>query len=198
MISPDLLRARIKLMRNKKIVLGLVVVLVLVGVYFLMRTGSSGDKVGSPTVSQNGELRPDPSNATFTFDGEAVTLSNGKSEEEVAPGSAMVEETLLLDKFAYGDINADGKEDTLLLLARYGAGSGTFIYLAGFVSGPVTQRGTEAVFIGDRITPQSVSLNGDTILVRYLDRKSSEALAAEPTVPSSKQFIYRNGGFQER
>ena len=165
--------------------------------YFLIRDDSS-KKTGAPVVNENGEFRPDPSSATFTFDGEVVTLSSGRSAKAVVPGSALVEETLLLDKFAYGDINADGKEDTLLLLARYGAGSGTFIYLAGFISGPVTYRGTEAVFIGDRITPQSISIGGGTITVSYLDREDNEAFAAEPTVKVSKRFVYKNGGFQER
>lgn len=167
------------------------------GGYYLLKN-SSQNKTETPNTNQSTGVRPDPSNATFTLDGDSVTLNKGKGESEVAPGSAMTEETLLLDKFAYGDINADGKEDTLLLLARYGAGSGTFIYLAGFVSGPVTYHGTEAVFIGDRITPQSISLNKDTVTVKYLDRKSDEPLAAEPTVVTSKQFVYKNGEFQER
>ncbi|MEK7177069.1 MAG: hypothetical protein AAB719_02155 [Patescibacteria group bacterium] len=184
-------------MRKRKFYLAILVIVVLVAVYFLVR-GNSVNKTGVPVLNEDGEVRRDPSNATFTFDGEAVTLRDGQSEEAVVPGSAVMEETLLLDKFAYGDINSDGKEDTLLLLARYGAGSGTFIYLAAVVSGPVTYRGTEAVFIGDRVTPQSISVNGSTATVKYLDRKSDEALAAEPTVLTSKQFTYRNGGFQER
>ncbi len=186
---------RIKLMR--KIILACVIVVGLVVGYFLIRDDSS-KKTGAPVVNENGELRPDPSSATFTFDGEAVTLSNGRSEEAVVPGSTLVEETLLLDKFAYGDINADNKEDTVLLLARYGAGSGTFIYLAGFISGPVTYRGTEAIFIGDRITPQSISVGGRTVTVSYLDREDDEAFAVEPTVKVSKRFVYKNGEFQER
>ena len=180
---------------RKKIIFGLVLIVAVASTYFIVRDNPSG-KTGNPVVNEGGELRRDPSNATFTFDGEAVTLSNGKSEEAVAPGSALVEETLLLDKFAYGDINADGKEDTVLLLTRYGAGSGVFIYLAGFVSGPVTYRGTEAIFIGDRVTPESISINGSTVTVKYLDRKSDEAFAAEPTVLTSKQFVYKNGGFE--
>lgn len=169
---------------------------ILVVIYFLVR-GDSVRKNGVPVLNEDGEVRRDPSNATFTVDGEKVTLSGGQVEVKVVSGRASTEKTILLDKFAYADINGDGKEDTLLLLARYGGGSGTFIYLAGFVSGPVTQRGTEAIFIGDRITPQSISVNGQTVTVNYLDRESDEALAAEPTVPTSKQFIYRNGLFQE-
>ena len=109
-----------------------------------------------------------------------------------------MEETVLLDQFAYGDINADGKEDAVFFLARYGGGSGTFIYLAAFVSGPVTYRGSEATFIGDRVSPQSISINNTTVTVKYLDRAADEPLAAEPTIQASKQFSYRVGGFEER
>lgn len=184
-------------MRKRKIIFIFVIVVALIVGYFILRDDSSSE-TGTSVVNENGELRRDPSNAAFTFDGEVITLTNGRSEETVVPGSTLVEETLLLDKFAYGDINADDKEDTVLLLARYGAGSGTFIYLAAFVSGPVTYRGTEAIFIGDRIAPQSVSINGEVITVKYLDRKSDEALAAEPTIVTSKQFVYKNGRFQEK
>ena len=164
----------------------------------MMRDDSSTNKTGTLSKSEGGVFHPDPSNATFIFDEEAITLSAGRNEKKVLPGNTLVEETILLDKFAYGDINADGKEDTVLFLARYGAGSGTFIYLAAFVSGPVTYRGTEATFIGDRIAPQSVSINGGGVTVEYLDRGADEALAAEPTVATSKRFVYRAGEFQER
>ena len=103
-----------------------------------------------------------------------------------------------MDKFAYGDLNADGKEDTVLLLTRYGAGSGIFIYLAAFTSGPVTYKGSKAIFIGDRIAPKSLSIKGDTVTVEYLDRKPDEAFATEPTVSASKQFTYKNGEFVEK
>ena len=101
-----------------------------------------------------------------------------------------------MDKFAYGDINADNKNDIVLFLARYGGGSGIFIYLAAFVSGPVTYKGSNTVFIGDRVSPQSISVKNDVVTVKYLDRKEGEAFAAEPTVLISKQFIFNNGEFQ--
>ena len=132
------------------------------------------------------------------IDNESITLSAGRNETQITPTSALVEETVLLDKFAYGDVNADDKEDTALLLARYGGGSGTFIYVAVFVSGPVTYRGSDALFIGDRVAPQSISINNGIVTVDYLDRGPDEAFAAEPTIPTSKQFIYKNGEFVEK
>ena len=182
----------------KKIIAIILIIGALLFIYIMKKNNITPEETGTPQVSDNGTLRPDPSNATFTFDDGAVTLSGGRNETKVDPSSAIIEETTLMDKIAYGDINADGKADTALFLARYGGGSGTFIYVAAFVSGPVTYRGTEAVFIGDRIAPQSIFINGEIVTVEYLDREPDEALAAEPTVLVTKQFVYRSGEFQER
>ena len=177
------------------------IIIILVGVailFYAMLSNSPVEKTSEPTASEDGNFRPDPSNATFIFDDGPTTLSAGRNERMTAPGSAFTEETSLMDKFAYGDINRDNRDDTVLLLARYGAGSGTFIYLAAFVSGPVTYRGSEVFFIGDRIVPQSIAIDGETVVVKYLDRGPDEAFSTEPTIPMSQQFIYRNGAFQER
>lgn len=186
----------VRIMGMKKVIV--VVVIIAAGVLFYSMRDKSPIKIEVPATSENGDFHPDPSNATFIFYDGPITLSAGRSEIEIVPGNALVEETILMDKFAYGDINADSKEDTVLLLARYGAGSGTFIYVAAFVSGPVTYKGSEAIYIGDRISPQNISINKGIVTVEYLDRKIDEALAAEPTVPTTKQFVYKNREFQER
>lgn len=147
----------------------------------------------------NNAFHPDPSNATFIFDDGPITLSDGRSMRAATPQSALSEEIAIIDTVAYGDINQDNKEDTVLLLTRYGGGSGTFIYAAAFVSGPVSYKGSRVLFIGDRVAPQSISINRGIITVEYLDRNPSEAFAAEPTVLTSKQFIYSNStNLQER
>lgn len=176
----------------------IIIILAAVVVFYTMRDNFSTDKTGAPITNEDGTFHPDPSNATFTIDDESIILSAGRNERVITPESALTEETILLDKFAYGDINTDGKEDTLLLLARYGGGSGTFIYLAAFVSGPVTYRGSNTIFIGDRVAPQSISLNGETITVEYLDRGPDDAFAVEPTILTTKQFIYKAGELAEK
>lgn len=181
----------------KKILLLLVLAIALVVGYFIA-LDDTPEKIETPVNDIETKGRPDPSNATFIFDEGSVTLSNGRGEKEVVPGSAFTEETTILDKFGYGDINADNKEDVVLFLANYGAGSGTFIYVAGYVSGPVTYHGSKVVFIGDRVTPQSISIDKGTITVRYLDREEDDAYSVEPTIPRTIQFIYKNGEFQEK
>lgn len=147
----------------------------------------------TPKVDSN--FTPDPSSATFIFDDGPVTLRDGSSE---TIESGFVEETTLLEELSYGDINGDDELDTAVLLVRSGGASGVFVYAAAYVSGPVGYRGTNAIFLGDRISPQSVSTSNRIVTVHYLDRREDEPFAAEPTVPASKQFIYRNGQFEER
>lgn len=181
----------------KKLIIIIVVLVLAGGAYYFLRGKSTPV---TPLVRDNdvSDFKPDPSNATFVLEDQSVTLSNGRSETSAAPGSALLEETVLMDKFAYGDLNADDKEDTALLLVQSGGGSGTFIYVAVYVSGPVNYKGTNAIFLGDRIAPQSISINQGAVTVTYLDRKPDEPLSAEPTVSESKQFVYRNGEFVER
>lgn len=187
-----------KIKRMKKIIAILIVVAAVVLLFYATRDKSPAEEAGTPAYREEGSSRSNPSNATFVFNDGPTTLSAGRNEKAVAPGSALVEETILLDKFAYGDINADGKEDTALFLARFGAGSGTFIYTAAFVSGPITYKGSKAFFLGDRIIPRSISISDGVVTVEYLDREPDEALAAEPTVPVSRRFVYKAGEFQER
>jgi hypothetical protein len=183
----------------RKLYIVIVVVIVAAGLlYYLTRDTDKTETVIETTPSEDGTFRPNPSNATFTFDDGSITLSAGRNEREIESGSGIMEETVLLDKLAYGDINADNKEDTALFLARYGAGSGTFVYLAAFVSGPVTYRGSKTVFVGDRIAPQSISINEGAVTIKYLDRRDDEPFTAEPTVQKTRQFVYINGEFQER
>ena len=176
----------------KKIIIIVAILLVVGGLYFWKNRQDEGP-ITQPEPSTN--FTPDPSSATFTFDDGVVTLSNGKNEND---NSGMLEETRLLEEEANGDINGDGKLDSVVLLARSGGGSGVFIYAAAYVSGPINYKGTNAVYLGDRVSPESISISNGVATVNYLDRNPDEAFAAEPTVPTSMQFIYRNGVFEER
>ena len=180
----------------KKIILTLIIIGLAFGGYYFLKN-SKNTKVSQPTSSENLTFKPDPSNATFSIDDETITLSQGKNEKPTSPGSPLLEETILLDKFAYGDLNKDGKNDVALLLEVSGGGSGTFIYIASFVSGLVNYKGSNAIFVGDRINPKSISIKNGVVTLNYLDRKPDEAFAAEPTVLTIKQYIYKNGEFKE-
>jgi len=180
----------------KKFLLLILIIIVAV-VYF----GFKGNNSNQNPISQeagSGSFQPDPSNATFMFDEGAITLSQGKFSRAFAPNSAIREETTLTSIRGYGDINNDDKNDAVVILVQSGGASGVFIYLAGYISGPVTYKGTNAIFLGDRITPQSITINNGLVTVNYLDRQDGEPFAAEPTVPTQKTFEYKSGVLLER
>jgi hypothetical protein len=178
----------------KKVIIIAVIVLVIFGLYIFKN--KSEVKQVPDNNSQVSTLKPDPSNATFEFEGDTITLSKGKALVAIE-GSSIEEEVSLSTDMAYGDLNGDKKTDTAVILARAGGGSGVFIYVAGFVSGNSYQ-GTNAVFIGDRIKPQSISIDNGVITVVYLDRRPSEPFAAEPTVKTTAEFVYKSGELQEK
>lgn len=186
----------------KKVVLLVVILLIIAGAgfyFFANRSEAPTEVTPEQPTGATDSFRPDSSNATFTFDDGAITLSAGRNERPVAPGSAFTEETVILDHTAYGDINGDGRNDAVLFLARYGAGSGSFVYAAAYVSGPVGYRGSNAIFIGDRVAPQSVSVAANGVItVNYLDRSPNDPMAVEPTIRTTKVLVFQNNTLIER
>lgn len=147
-----------------------------------------------PTTS-----RPDPSNATFIFEDGEVRLDGGQATTNLIPNSAISTQTSLVGEPVYGDINSDKKNDAVVLLAQNSGGSGLFIYIASYVSGNVAYKGSNAIFVGDRISPQGISISSTGVItLNFLDRKPDEPMAAAPTVSAAKTFVYRNGELEER
>ncbi len=137
---------------------------------------------------------PDPSNATFKIERDTVALVNGRAEREAAPGSATKVVATLADPRASGDVDGDGRPDTVVILIYYQpGGSGTFFYVAALlnVTGGVTT--TPAVLLGDRIKVTGVKLDGRTILVDALDRTAGQPLSESPSVASTKRFVVDRG-----
>lgn len=174
----------------KKIIVLVLLIGALVALFFFK--DESGKVRNENTPEQGASFNPDPSNASFDFNNETIVLSQGKRVTSTG------EETMLLDQTGRGDLNGDGKEDTAVFLARIGGGSGVFIHVAAYVSGPVNYKGTNTIFIGDRVAPQSISIENGVLTATFLDRAEDEPYAAEPTVSVTKEFIYQNGTLEER
>ncbi|MHB1330500.1 MAG: hypothetical protein ACYCY6_00840 [Minisyncoccota bacterium] len=163
------------------------------GWYIWHKDSESEDIVIAPVVTE-----PDPSNATFRIGGEAVTLENGRSSKQFSPSSAVTLDTILTDIITYGDINDDSKNDTVAIIMQSGGGSGMFVYVVAYVSGNVNYEGSNAVLIGDRVSPEELSINNGVISITYLDRDPSEALAVEPTIRKELELVYKGGNLEER
>ena len=134
-------------------------------------------------------LPPDPSNATFRIERDTVAIVNGRAEREAAPGSATKVTTTLADPRASGDVDGDGRLDTVVVLIYQPGGSGTLFYVAALLSTTAGVTTTPAVVLGDRIKVTGVKLDGRTIVVDVLDRSAGQPLTESPSVASRKRFI---------
>jgi len=140
-----------------------------------------------------------PFNATYSIEGELVTLTNGRAEQEGEPGSAIKIETSVFGEPAMGDLDRDGLEDVALILVHNPGGSGTFYYVTAALQGSGKAEGviTRSVFLGDRIAPQNISIENGVVLVNYADRAADEPMSAKPSIGVSKWLAVENGVLSE-
>lgn len=140
---------------------------------------------------------PSYKNISYKINGVDITLINGLAETEIAPGSASKLITRYFGNEAHGDLNADGLEDVAFLLTQDGGGSGTFYYIAAALKASVGYQGTNAIFLGDRIAPQTTEIKNGEIIVNYADRKPGEPMTSQPSVGVSKYLKVENGVLTE-
>lgn len=166
------------------------IIIVLIGVALIV--------VGFSVKKPNPNLVSDSTitmarNGTYNIDGTPVTLEYGVSEMPAAPGSASMIMTKYFGNEVTGDFNGDGIDDLAFLITQEGSGSGTFFYVTALLSSGNTYHGTNAILIGDRIAPQTTEFSNGQIVVNYADRKLGEPMSAQPSVGTSKYFVFSNG-----
>lgn len=152
----------------------------------------------SPTPAQESteflsqEFSADPLNATYSIEGRTVRLQEGRSEIRITPHSAMTMKTVVYGKPVYGDLDGDGHKDTAILLIHNPGGSGRFFYVAGALNINGTVRGTNAVLLGDRITPLDLQIRNGILIARYADRGRREPMVTTPTVQMAQYLIQKD------
>jgi heat shock protein HslJ len=156
-----------------KILFVVLVIALVASVYFLR-------------VDRNEKTEKSYKDATYIVDGESVKLVDGRSEKEVAPGSAS---KIIINYFGnevFKDFDGDGRKDVAFLLTKQGGGSGTFYYLVVGLNKEDGYLGSSAVLIGDRISPQGTSIDEKgLIVVNYADRNPGESFAVAPSLGKS-------------
>ena len=137
--------------------------------------------VGADVTGADISRADSPRDATYTIEGQPVTLRNGFAERPAAPGSATRVQTQVIGAPAYGDIDGDGDRDALLFLLHRPGGSGDFYYVASALAVDGGYRGGETMLIGDRISPRRLDVLHGLVVIDYLDRMPGEPMAAKPT-----------------
>jgi len=142
---------------------------------------------------QGGSGNTDSKNLTYSIEGEEVELVDGVGDMKIIPGSQSKVTMRYFGNEAEGDINGDGVSDTAFLLTKEGAGSGTFYYVIAALKTDKGYEGLNAVFLGDRIAPQSTQIVNGEIVVNYADRRPNEPMTATPSVGVTKYVIFYEG-----
>lgn len=141
-------------------------------------------------VTLSPEKNMNPKNATYVIEGEQVTLINGLAVKNGITFHYFGNET-------QADFDGDGKEDTTFLLTTNSSGTGTFYYLVVALNKDDGYTGTNALFIGDRIAPQTTEFKDAEIIVNYADRNPNEPMVTKPSLGVSRYFKIVNGSLVE-
>lgn len=167
-------------------VLGVVVLVILLFVY---KDSLFSGRTIAPAVSYE--------DATYAIDGKLVTLTDGRSETELVPGSASTLVTQYFGNETAGDFNGDGATDVVFLLTQSSGGSGTFFYVVAALKIPGGYEGTNAILLGDRIAPQTTEFRNGEIIVNYAERRPDEPMTTQPSMGVSKYLRVENGALVE-
>lgn len=170
----------------KKILLSIIVLIaILVGGFFVLNSYIYNEKQGEQNDALP-EKFEDFKEVTFWISGEPVTLIDGVAQAITSLGGTSETVVHYFGNEVKHDIDGDGVEDIVFLITQETGGSGTFFYAVGALKRDTGYTGTHAVYIGDRIAPQTTEKGeGRQIVVNYADRAPGEPMTAQPSVGKS-------------
>jgi len=179
-----------------KIIIAIITIILIAGLGYWIYQSTLEES--STTIPEEG-LVVDPLNATYIIEGDEFTLVDGKAEKEIVSGAASKIRINVFDGWSTkGDVNDDDLEDTVVLLTYNAGGSGTFFYVVLAIQKKQGYEGTNAIFIGDRIAPQTTEIRSGEIIVNYADRYPWESFTDQTSVVKSKYLIYESDELKEK
>ncbi len=139
----------------------------------------------------------DIKNNTYVIEGAEISLVDGREQREIISDSDLKLVTQYFGNEVMADFNDDGFEDAVFLLTQDSGGSGSFFYVALTMGSKDGYVGSNTIFLGDRVAPQTTEYRDGEIIVNYLDRDASDSFATSPSVGVSRYFTIEDGELVE-
>lgn len=157
-----------------------------------MNTAQVASPQEQKATSTLSEKKIHPRTISYGIDGEILTLEDTTSE------ASSTKNTLrYFGNELRIDLNGDTKEDSAFIVTSSNSGTGTFYYLVVALNNENGYIGTNGVFIGDRIAPQTTEYRNGEIVVNYADRKLTDPMTAQPSIGVSRFFKVVNNTLVE-
>ena len=150
-------------------------------------------------VQQEGDDLSQLKNATYSgIYEEPVTLTDGIYEGEpfVEGSAARPTVTFVDDVVAYGDLNGDGVDDAVVLLAESSGGSGVFTYMAAMVNQDGEWVNADTVLIGDRTQIKSMTIQDGQVVLEVVTQGPNDPMCC-PSLKVRTTYALQDGELVE-
>lgn len=89
------------------------------------------------------------------------------------------------------DLDGDGRDDIVFLITQNKGGSGTFYYAVAALNTDRGYVGGQALFLGDRIAPQTTEKGKwKIVIINYADRALTDPFTTPPSIGKSIWLIF--------
>jgi len=179
-------------MMHMKKIIGWVALLIAVGIagFFALNTYIYNEKQGS-------ELAQKVQDLSFFISGETIDFENGVATAKTSLGGDSETTIRYFGNEIEHDVDGDGVKDIVFLVTQETGGSGTFFYAVGALKRDEGYLGTHAVYIGDRIAPQTIEKGGGRrVVINYADRAPGEPMTAQPSLGKSMVLLLDQSTFE--
>jgi len=153
----------------------------------------AGSAIKSPSKPSGGNDHTTYKNIAYVIEGRVIPLIEGLSVLPTSADSTSKTTTRYFGNNAIGDLNRDGLSDIAFILTQDSGGTGKFYYAVVALKTETGYFGTNGVFLGDRIAPQSNEIRGGELIVNYATRLPGEPMTAPPSSGVSKRLKVLDG-----
>lgn len=141
-------------------------------------------------TNEDGSLINDLGNATYSgIEDQAVTLVDGRWEGQpyAEGGASRPSVGLLRDMYFTGDLDADGQEETVVILWQSSGGTGSNVYIAAMKPENGGYQNISTALLGDRVKLRSGKLDSGRIVLEVLQAGESDPMCC-PTQLATRSW----------